>query len=203
MIIMRIEELIGKTITNIYILSGIQQDWLDKSECFIELDDDLVIDIPFGFSDSVWIKELDPKAKSIFFDLSDHSVYYINKEEKSIGEIAEKYLKQKRNIFNKIIMTLFGKEILFKEYRPYKIEYKENKLRYIQNRKIIDYLWYNDDLEKGYFELDNGYLISETTLSPSGTGFAGLNYYTTLMDLKKSKGNDFNRLTEKKRLFLK
>lgn len=73
----------------------------------------------------------------------------------------------------------------------------ENKLKYIQNKKIKDFLWYEDDSEKGFIELENGYIITETTMSPSGTGLAGLNYFVSIDDLEKRKGNDYKRITHK------
>lgn len=196
---MLVKELIGKIITNIYITSGIQDGWLDTAECFIELDNSLIIDIPYGFSDEVWIKELDPKSESIFKDLADYPVYNVNKQGKSIGQIADAYQKRKRNIFNRIISVLRGKELIPKEYLPYKKEYQENKLKYIQHRKIIDFLWYDDESEKGFIELDNGYIVSETTMSPRGTGQAGLNYYASLLLLIETKGDEIKRLTDVKK----
>jgi hypothetical protein len=196
---MLIEELFGKTITNIYANFGIEQEWLDTADCFIELDANLVIAFPYGFSEEVWVRDLDPKANTLFKDLSDYPVYHVNKEGKSIGEIAEIYQKQKLNIFNRIKKTLFGQEVVIKEYKPYKVEYNENKVKYIQNSKISDFLWYEDESEKGFFLLDNGYIITETTMSPSGTGLAGLNYYESLADLVESKGQDYLRLTESKK----
>lgn len=173
---MQIEELIGNTITNIYAVFGIEQGWLDTAECFVELDNDLIVDIPYGFDEKVWIKKLAPKAETIFKNLEDYPVYHVNKEGKSIGEIAENYKKRKKNVFNRIKRALFGQEIIIREYQPYKTEYKENKAKHIPNTQIVDFLWY-DDSEKGFLLLDNGYVITETTMSPSGTGLAGLNYY--------------------------
>jgi hypothetical protein len=197
--LMLIDELFGKIITNIYANFGIEQEWLDTADCFIELDNTLVIAFPYGFSEEVWVRELDPKASSLFKDLSDYPVYHVNKEGKSIGEIAAAYQEQKQNIFNRIKKAFFGKEVVIKEYQPYKIEYQENKVKYIQNSKISDFLWYEDESEKGFFLLDNGYIITETTMSPSGTGLAGLNYYESLAALAESKGQGYLRLTESKK----
>ena len=193
---MTINELFGKTITNIYAIFGVEQEWLDTADCFIELDNSLVIAFPYGFSEKVWVRELDTKATTLFKDLSDYPVYHVNQESKSVGEIAATYQKQKRNIFNRIKKVLFGQEVVIKEYQPYKTEYRKNKAKYIQGSRISDFLWYDDQSEKGLFLLDNGYVITETTMSPSGTGLAGLNYYESLEDLAESKGNSFQRLTE-------
>ena len=59
---MTINELFGKTITNIYATFGVEQEWLDTADCFIELDNSLVIAFPYGFSEGVWIRELDTNA---------------------------------------------------------------------------------------------------------------------------------------------
>lgn len=194
---MRIEELIGKSITNIYQFIEIEQGWLDKADCYIELDKELIIGIPFGYSEDVWIRQLDDKAKSIFADLSDIPIYHVNKEGKSIGEIAASYQKKKRNIFNRIRKALFNYEVVNNAYKPYKIEYRENKIKYLVDRKITDFIWYEEEIEYGYLLLDNGYLITETGMSPSGTGQAGINYYESIDTLIKSKGENFIRITGK------
>jgi hypothetical protein len=192
---MRIEALIGKTITNIYSIIEYESYGLDKGECFIELDNKTIIDIPFGESEDIWIKDLDLKAKSIFNDLSDYPFYHVNKDKKSIKEIADNYQKQKHSLLGRI-KSFFGQEIMIKEYLPNKVEYRENKLKYIQNRLIVDVLFYAEEIEKAFIELDNGYIITETTVANNGTGLAGLNYFQTVDDLKKRKGNDILRLTD-------
>ena len=194
---MLIQELIGKTITNIYSKVEYENYGLDKGECFIELDNKIIIDIPYGESEDVWLKDLDDNAESLFKDLSDYPFYHVNKEEKSIGEIAKNYQKQKTSIWGRL-KQFFGQDIEIKEYKPYKVEYIENKLKYIQNRIITDYLWY-DDLEKGLLELDNGYFITETTVANNGTGLAGLNYYESFEILRMRKGDELFRLTEMKK----
>jgi hypothetical protein len=88
---------------------------------------------------------------------------------------------------------LFGYEPPIKEYVPHKVEYYENKLKHILNRSIVDYLWECEEVKKGFFELDNGYLISEQYMAPSGTGQAGLHYYDSLNTLKDRRGNNLNR----------
>jgi hypothetical protein len=151
---MQLEEIIGKTVTNIYALVKMEVGGLDTCECFVELDNKTIIDIPFGFSDNIWVKKLDSNALNLFADLSD--------------------------------------------YQAYEVEYRENKLKNLKDRKIIDFLWYADDSEKGLILLDNGYIITETTIAPHGTGLAGLNFYENINDLILSKGNDYSKLTDKK-----
>jgi hypothetical protein len=120
----------------------------------------------------------------------------VNKEGKTITEIVEAHKKRKQNIFNRLREALFNYEPPIKEYKPYKIEYHENKLKYIVNRKIVDYLWESDGTEKGFFELDNGYLISDQYMAPHGTGLAGLHYFDSLNTLKERKGYNLKRYSE-------
>lgn len=196
---MLVDELFGKTITNIYAIFGEEQEWLDTADCFIELDNILVIGFPNGFNDEVWIRDIEPNAESVFKDLSDYPFYHVNKEGKTIGEISDLCKKRKSNIFNRLKRKIFGQEVIIKEYIPYKVEYKENNAKNIPNSKIIDLLWYEDEIRKGHFLLDNGYLITETTMSPHGIGMAGLNYYESLAHLVESKGHEYFRFTELKK----
>ena len=46
---MQTEEIIGKTVTNIYTLVKMEVGGLDTAECFVELDNKTIIDIPSGF----------------------------------------------------------------------------------------------------------------------------------------------------------
>lgn len=193
--IILIEEIIGKTITDIRCKYGIEDGWLDTAECFIELDNKIFIEIPYGQSKDVFEVNVDPDAKTIFGNLSDIPHYFVNKEGKSISEVVEIHKKRKRNIFNRIRKVFFGYEPPVKEYKPYKVEYHENKLKHIINRTIVDYLWESERTEKGFFELDNGYLISDQYMAPSGTGLAGLHYYDSLDSLIKRKGENLNRFS--------
>lgn len=195
---MKLEELIGKTITNIYSIIEYEFYGLDKGECFVEIDNKTIIDIPFSESEDIWIKSLDPKAKSIFNNLSNYPFYHVNKDNKPIKEITDNYKKQKHSLLGRL-KCFFGQEVNIKENQPNKVEYRKNELKYIQNRIIVDILWYADEFEKAFIELDNGYIITETTVANNGTGLAGLNYYQTIGDLTKSKGNDILRFTDKKK----
>ena len=195
---LQLEEIIGKTVTNIYALVKMEVGGLDTGECFIELDNKTIIDIPFGFSDNILVKKLDSNALSLFADLSDYPVYHVNKDGKTVGDIASNYQSQKQTIFNRLRKALLGLDIAMKNYQAYEVEYRENKLKNLKDRKIIDFLWYADDSEKGLILLDNGYIITETTIAPHGTGLAGLNFYENINDLIHSKGNDYSKLTDKK-----
>ncbi len=65
---MEFKELINKRITNVYV-SFEKVDYetilLDQCECFIELNNELYIDIPDWYADKIWIKQLDPKASAL------------------------------------------------------------------------------------------------------------------------------------------
>ncbi len=193
-----IEDIIGKTITDIRCKYGEEDGWLDTAECFIELDHKLYIDIPYGDAIDALVVEPTPEAKTIFENLADIPHYFVNKEGKTIAEVAKAYKKRKKNVFNRLKKILFDYDPPIKEYKPYKVEYHENKLKYIINRTIVNYLWESDRTEKGFFELDNGYLISEQYMAPKGTGLAGLHYYDSLDTLKERKGENLTRHSQRK-----
>jgi hypothetical protein len=190
------KELIGRKITNIFTLVNYESYGLDTAENFVELDHKTIIGIPFSDQEEVWIKNLNPDAISIFKDLTDEMLYYVNKKEKTIGELANKYRKEKKSLLGRL-KTLIGINIVINDYKPYKVESREYKAKYIQNRTIVDIIWYADEIEKSFIELDNGYVITETITAMNGTGLAGLNYFETLDSLTKTKGLNFMRLTDK------
>jgi len=194
---MQTEEIIGTTVTNIYSKVNMEVGGLDTAECFVELDNNTIIDIPFGFSEHIWIKDLVKDAISLFSDLSNYPVYHVNKDNKTIGEIADNYQRQKQTIFSRLRKVLFGHDIAIKDYHPYKVDFIENKLKNIKDRKIVDFIWYVDDSEKGLILLDNGYLITETIVANHGTGLAGLNLFESINDLTNAKGKEYSRFTDK------
>lgn len=190
------EEIIGKTITDIRCKYAQQDDWLDTADCFIELDYKYNIGIPYGETKNLLLLEPDPLAETIFGDMADIPFYHVNRDAASMVEVAEAQKQRKKNIRNWLRKILFGYEPPLKEYQPFKIEYIENKLKNIVNRTIVDYIWANDRDEKGFFELDNGYIISDQYMAPHGTGLAGFHYYDSLNSLRNQKGNNLNRYSE-------
>jgi hypothetical protein len=199
---MLLREIIGKKITNIYVdihtMEGEEYRWLEQAECFIELDHDLIFNIPFSFNDDILIKPLNKNAESLFKDLSNIPVFHINKEKKSISKLNGMYVKKGNNIFSRIKDLLIRNYRLSKAYKPYKLEYQENKLKHLQNRTIVDFLYDKDSSDKGYIELDNGYIITEIVVSPKGTGLAGLNYYEIIGAIEETTGSKLMRISEKK-----
>jgi len=136
---MEIKELFGKTITKAYAVFGMEQGWLDTADCFIELDNSVLIGLPFFYDNEVWVRKLPENAEQLF---------------------------------------------------------KEKDQSIVINRKITDFVWYENDDHGGYFLLDDGTLITETRMSPSGTGQAGLNFYSSLQELTSDKGADIKKLSE-------
>jgi hypothetical protein len=192
---MKIEEVFGKRITNILVWSEMEVYGLDKAKVFLELDNETIIDIPFSFTEDVWIKTINKKVESLFTDLSDYPIYYVNKESKSIDEINEIRIKREQTVLGKIRKFLRLDQRVLKDYMIHKTEYKENKIKFIEGAKIVDFLFFEDSFDKGFFELENGYIITETTISNHGTGSVGLNYYSSLNDFEDENGIDSHRLT--------
>ena len=193
---MLIEEIFGKEITNIYATFGEEDEWLDTADCFIELEYNLIIGFPNGFQSEVWIREMEPNTENILQDLKDYKYYHVNKAGKTINEIQTLVEKRNKNYFYKILKVIWTDNPFFAAYKPYKIEKVKNNAKNIANSKIVDFLWYDNDFRKGYFLLDNGYLITETTMSPKGTGRAGLNYYTSFTEFTELFGSDYTKLTD-------
>jgi len=201
---MLLTELIGKTITNIFEILNYEVGGLDKGECFVELDNALIIDIPYSFETlegEVLIKKLNEEAVTVFTDLDKlFPIYHVNKEGTSIKEIVDKYALKRPTLLENVKQLITGQKLPCQtnhitEYEPYKVEYVENKFKYIKDRAIKDLITFGGDDEKYFFELDNGYLITETNFSPNGTGRIGINLYENLKDITSWKGNDFKRVS--------
>lgn len=187
-----LNEVFGRTITDIRCKFGTMDGWLDTAECYIELDRQFFIDFPHGEAEDVSFANPGKEAVSLFDNLDDIPFYHVNPEKKSIAEVTAAHKKRKQNLFNRIRHFLYGYEPPVVEYTPYKVEYQENKLKFLVNRTIINYWWREDADGYGYFELDNGYLISYQSVAPEGTGLAGLHYYESLGSLKELTGTDAN-----------
>ncbi|OQP64456.1 hypothetical protein A3860_21040 [Niastella vici] len=200
---MWVHELIGRKITNIYDVLEYESYGLDRGECFIEIDNNLIIDIPYDYYEphllEVTIRELPPQAESLFENLSDLLFYHL-KDGKRVIEITKKvtYIKvgfwqRVKNLLVRGELPVSKKEIV-EEIQSYKADRVENKCKYIKDRVIADVLFFND-YEKSCIELDNGYIITETSAAMNGTGLVGLNIYDNLAMLKKRRGNDFLRVS--------
>lgn len=81
----------------------------------------------------------------------------------------------------------------------FEVKGKEDFVRNIRNRKIVDYIWFPEiPHEKGWFVLDSGYLITETMVAPHGTGTVGLNYCESMAEFDKDEDDvNFVRFSDK------
>lgn len=194
---MNTKEIIGRAITDILVWSKIDVGGLDEAEVFIKLDNGKFIGIPWDFESENIEKELKINSESVFADLNDIVEYSINPERKTIGEILEAKRKRDSSVLGRI-KKMFGiTEGIPKEYKIYKTERRENKLKYLKNQKIKDFLMFDDSDSVGYLELENGYIITEKVMAPHGTGMAGLNYFESLNSFEDSCGTDYKRLKNK------
>lgn len=66
---MEIKELFGKKITRIFEIYNSEPYGLDKCEMFLELDNLIIIDIPWHNSENIWVKKLSNSAKEIINEL--------------------------------------------------------------------------------------------------------------------------------------
>lgn len=191
---MNTKELIGQTITDIFLWSEMEVGGLDKAQVYIELENNKTIGIPWDFESENLERKPRKGSESVFADLSDIPVYHVNSEGKSIGEIAEAKKKRESSILGRIKKALGITEVIPREYQPYKIEYKENELKHLKNQKIVNFLMIENSDSVGFLVLENGYIISETDFSPHGTGMAGLEYYQSIEEFEESYETDFKRL---------
>lgn len=191
---MNTKEIIGRTITDIFVWSKFEVYGLDEAEVFIQLDNGKTIRIPWDFtSENI---EMRPKkdSESLFTDLSDIPVYHINRERKSIQEVLNAKKERESTFLGRIKKAIGLSEVIPREYRPYKTEYRENKMKYLKNQKIVDFLMFDDSDSVGFIELENGFIITETIISPHGTGMAGLNYYENIKRFEEDCGTDYKRI---------
>lgn len=197
---MQAREIIGKTITDIYIRFEYEPDGLDRAACYLEIDNSFFVTIPYSDEDEILIEKPDNDTESLFQDkYLLETTYHVNKEKKSIEEIADKKREEKRAFFRQIgkhLGTMIGHETVPKEYRPHKTETVRSKVWEVKGAKIIDFIWEPSEAPyiKGLFLLSNGFLITETTTAPSGTGMAGLNYFENIGMLATSGRYDYAEL---------
>jgi len=192
------KDLIGRTIVDILCWFQIEDDWLDVVEVYLKLDNNETIQFPFSFNSKDLIESPPEDSISLFEDLNDFPVYHLNQEKKSIQDIVDAKKKRDESLLG-LIKRAFGiTENIPREYVTYEIEYKENKLKYLQDQKIVDLI----DVEHSdalFLELENGYIITIITVSPQGTGRAGLNYFENLTDFEERNTKEFKRFnTERK-----
>lgn len=200
---MLVKELIGKKITNIYQITEHEFYGLDQGEAFIEVDNNLIIDLPNDFYDEeneLWEKELKEDAVSLFSDLSDRRFYHLDKEGKRIVEIKKTVTITHYSFWDRVKhffetdKWLPAQKKTVEETEVYKADVIENKFKYIKDKIITDVLFFNDH-EKAFLELDNGYIITEVTAGMNGAGNVGIHIFDNLTELIKRKGFSFIRIS--------
>lgn len=190
---MNMQEIIGRTIIDIFVWSKMEVGGLDQAEVSIQLDNGKIIGIPWDFESENIEKELRAHSDSLFSDLSDIPVHSINPEGKTIQEVLDIKKKREDSFFGRFKKVTRREEGIPKEYQVYKTEYRENTLKYLRDQKIVNFLMFEDYDSVGFLELQNGHIITETAISPHGTGMAGLNHYRSLKSFEESRGVDYKR----------
>jgi hypothetical protein len=191
---MKTQEIIGRIITDIFVWSKMEVGGLDEAEVSIQLDNGKMIGIPWDFESENIEKEVRPDSESLFSDLNDIPMHSVNPEGKTIQGILDAKKKRESSFLGRLKNAVGLGEGIPKEYKVYKTQYRDNKLKFLKNQEIIDFLMFEDSDSVGFVELENGYIITETIMSPHGTGMAGLNYYESLQDFKESCGDEYKRM---------
>lgn len=168
---MELKELIGKRITAIYTLHK-EEEWFRSCEVFIELDEELLIDMPYGDEKEVPVKMLNEKAIDVFDDLSDHPILHINKRGKSILEMTEQ------------------------DWVPHQTEYKDHPFKHVPHRYITDVLIPGDNENKAFLELNSGHFIAHIPRAAHDTDHAGIYCYWSLQEVEKIIGKNYSRVSQ-------
>lgn len=191
---MKLKELIGRRITNIYGVLESNVGGIDTAECFVELDNTVLVEVPsYDCNHEVFEKDLVQDAISI---IPVHTDEMTDEADKAQAAAGKNPLVILYSLFRKKVKRSPENNLLVAEFIPYKEIVAQDKPRYVKDRKIIDFLWYPDKpYHSGFFLLENGCLIGETIACMHGSGKAGLNYFHDIEDLIHSKGDDFRRIT--------
>jgi len=145
-----------------------EENGLDEAQIFLRLDNGKVVVIPHFLEQEIEIKP-EKEVKSVFLP------------KKTIQKSLWGYYK-------KICYQKPPQEI-------------DETIKRFKNQKIMDFLSFEDNpdyvFEAGLLELSNGFLITETTVSPSGTGQAGLNFFESVEVFENLwKEKPYKRLSE-------
>lgn len=188
------KNIIGKRITNIFQYSKMEFGGLDEAFCYLELNNEMIIEFPYILNENIELQTIPYKTKSLFEDLSDIPTYQINPYNLSIQDIAKRKEIRQKSWLGRFLAFFGIKENIPLEYQIHQVTYRENQLKYLKNQRIVDFLFKDDDsdFEKGYFLLENGYVITEMNFAPHGTGSVGLHFHKfTTGDFK-----DYRRWSE-------
>ncbi len=194
---MQAKDIIGKTITDIFIFLKQEPAGLDYAECYLEIDKSFFVQIPYFEDDEILVEKADERAVSIFSLSGTETIYHVNKEKKTIEDIAKKKGEERRAFFRQIgghLKKMASLDEIQKEYKPNKTETIQNRLFEIKNTKIIDFIWDTEEDKKGLFFLSNGFIITDIPVAPNGLGTAGLHYFENMEKLVNSGRYDYGDL---------
>jgi hypothetical protein len=192
---MKLKELIGRKIKDILVWSQMNVGGLDQAKVFIRLDNDKIVCIPWDV-DSENLECIPKKGStSLFRDLRDNICYSVISKRKSKA-VLEAQKKQELSWIGRLKKTMGFQRSLLNEYEETsQIEVIENKVKYLKDQIITDFLMLkNDSWEQGGFlELENGYILTETETAPHGTGMAGFHFYENLQQFEERHRNPYQR----------
>jgi hypothetical protein len=189
-------DLIGKMVTDIRIRLQPEAYGLDYAEVILELDHVLLTIVPYGLDSDIGVSQLQEGFESIFSEPKYHTVWKVNPHRKSIQTIVDENKIRNDFFWGKLRRLLGIRPGIPKDYRPYGVEYRENRLHNLKNQTITDLLAYEDSTDKCFIELENGMFFTEVTTAPHGTGYAGLHWFENLQSLEERHGTDYRRLSE-------
>ncbi|MEO1515039.1 MAG: hypothetical protein AAFV95_08495 [Bacteroidota bacterium] len=195
---MHAKQLIGRKIKDLLLYLEMEVGGLDEAEVFIQLDNGITVNIPWDFESDDLACEPREGAESLFANLEDIPQFHVNPEGKTVGEVLEAQKKRTASLWGRL-KKLFGLiERIPKEYLPYRVEYRENKVKYLKDQTIADILVMDSADIEGFILLENGYIFTEKTIGPHGTGMAGLYIYQNIQEMETAMGTNYQRLTDMK-----
>ena len=77
-----LSKLLGMTLSNIFSFVKMDEDGLDYGECYLELNNSVIIYFPIGLNAAFLIDEKNKECTSLFDNLEDIPTYLVNKEKK-------------------------------------------------------------------------------------------------------------------------
>ena len=185
---MKVKDLIGKTVVDIYSLVNQEPYGMDFAQGFIKLDGDVIIDIPYSLMDELDATLLPAGAESIFGGPRFDKIYHVNSKGWSIAELTYGDKTGLKRI-------LYWVKNLF-VYRPFKTEVVENKVINIQGHTIVEILCFGVDDGDLFFELDNGYLFTLIRDAPNGMEMAGIRYFSSFDEIQITEQEEMIRLSQ-------
>ncbi|MEM7656928.1 MAG: hypothetical protein AAF399_12420 [Bacteroidota bacterium] len=193
---MQTRQLIGQKIQDILVWSKVEVGGLDQAKVFLQLEQGVFVGMPWDLEQEHLESAPIEGSVSLFDKLQDEAIYDVNPEERSVAEILEAKEARANSWWGRIKKSFGITEGLPKEYRPYKIEYRENQTTHLQGQVITDILMFEDSDSSLIIELENGYFLRETSIAPHGTGMAGLHFYTSLQHFESRYNSEYVRFSD-------